>query len=375
MEQKTFDVVIIGGGIHGCASAFFLARRGLRVAVLEADYCGRHASGVNAGGVRTLGRPLAETHLTLASCDLWHDLKDLIGDDAGFVAQGQIKVSETDDEVQILRDRVSMLQSHGFTHEVLVDKETVRELVPAISDHVTGAIWVERDGFALPYRAVTAFRRAAEAHGAVIHENCRVENITQGASKWRATTNKGIFEAEYLVVAAGAWSGYVAQTLGETVPVTPGGLMLMVTQRLPHFIEPVVGATSRGLSFKQYDNGTVVIGGELHCGVDIEAAHAELDFSRLANSAKIVTDLFPFLEHVSINRAWSGIEGFTPDHTPILGPSTAASKLIYACGFSSSGFQLGPASGRAVSELILDGASQVQIDGLSLSRFSKATAL
>jgi sarcosine oxidase subunit beta len=136
----------------------------------------------------------------------------------------------------------------------------------------------------------------------------------------------------------------------------------------------VVGATSRGLSFKQYDNGTVVIGGELNCGVDIDAAHAELDFSRLANSAKIVTDLFPFLEHVSINRAWSGVEGFTPDHTPILGPSTAASKLIYACGFSSSGFQLGPASGRAVSELILDGASQVQIDGLSLSRFSKATA-
>lgn len=374
MDNKTFDVMIVGGGIHGCASAFFLSRRGLRVAVLEADYCGRHASGVNAGGVRTLGRPLAETHLTLASCDLWHQLQELIGDDAGFVAQGQIKVSETDDELQILRDRVHMLQSHGFTHEVLVDKQTVRELVPAISDHVTGAIWVERDGFALPFRAVIAFRRAAEAHGAVVYENCRVSDIAQGGSRWQATTNQGIFSAEYLVVAAGAWSGYIAKTLGESVPITPGGLMLMVTQRLPHFIEPVVGATSRGLSFKQYDNGTVVIGGELNCGVDIDAAHAELDFARLANSARIVTDLFPFLEHVSINRAWSGVEGFTPDHTPIVGPSNAAEKLIYACGFSASGFQLGPASGRAVSELILDGASKVPIDGLSLNRFSMATA-
>jgi len=370
VDKKTFDVVIIGGGIHGCASAFFLARRGLHVAVLEADYCGRHASGVNAGGVRTLGRPLAETHLTLASCDLWHELNGLIGDDAGFVPQGQIKVAETDDEVHVLRDRVNMLQSHGFTHEVLVDKETVRELVPAISEHVTGAIWVERDGFALPFRAVTAFRRAAEAQGAVVRENCRVDSIGQQGTRWQAATNQGIFEGEYLVVAAGAWSGYVAETLGEPLPVTPGGLMLMVTQRLPHFINPVVGATSRGLSFKQYDNGTVVIGGELNCDVDIKAAHAELDFARLANSAGIVTDLFPFLEHVSINRAWSGVEGFTPDHTPILGPSSMASKLIYACGFSASGFQLGPASGRAVSELILDGASKVPINGLSLSRFS-----
>ncbi len=374
MEKNVFDVVIVGGGIHGCASAFFLARRGLRVVILEADYCGRHASGVNAGGVRTLGRPLAEMPLTLASCDLWHELNDLIGDDCGFVGQGQIKVAETEDDVQTLRDRVDLLAAHGFNHEVLVDRQTVRELVPAISEHVTGAIWVERDGFALPYRAVTAFRRAAEAEGAVVHENCRVSNVTQGASKWQATTNQGAFEAEYMVVAAGAWSGGIAQTIGEFLPVTPGGLMLMVTQRLPHFIKPVVGATSRGLSFKQYDNGTVVIGGELNCGVDINAGHAELDFSRLANSAKIVTDLFPFLEHVSINRAWSGIEGYTPDHAPILGASAEASKLIYACGFSSSGFQLGPASGQAVSELILDGASKVPIDGLALSRFSLAAA-
>ncbi len=373
MEKKSFDVVIVGGGIHGCASAFFLARRGMRVALLESDYCGRHASGVNAGGVRTLGRPIAEIPLTLASSDLWHQLKELTGDDGGFVAQGQIKVSETDDEVDMLRERVGLLQSHGFEHEVLVDRDTVREIVPSISSHVTAGIWVKRDGFALPFRAVTAFRRAAQAHGAVILENCRVTQVSQNTSTWQVNSSQGIFESEYLVVAAGAWSGQVASTLGEHLPITPGGLMLMVTQRLPHFIEPVVGATGRGLSFKQYDNGTVVIGGELHCSVDIEAAHAELDFSRLANSAKIVTDLFPFLKHISINRAWSGVEGFTPDHAPIIGPSLLAPKLFYVCGFSSSGFQLGPASGRAISELILDGASQVDIGGLSLKRFAPTT--
>jgi len=370
VDKKSFDVVIVGGGIHGCASAFFLARRGMRVAVLESDYCGRHASGVNAGGVRTLGRPVAEIPLTLASSELWHQMDALTGDSGGFVAQGQIKVSETDDEIKILQERVALLQSHGFHHEVLIDKDAVHEIVPSIASHVTAGIWVKSDGFALPYRSVTAFRRAAQANGALVLENCPVTRVNQSSSSWQITSSQGTFESEYLVISAGAWSGKIAAQLGESVPVTPGGLMLMVTQRLPHFIDPVVGATGRGLSFKQFDNGTVVIGGELNCGINIDEAHAELDFSGLANSARIVSDLFPFLEQISINRAWSGVEGFTPDHMPVIGPSLTASKLIYACGFSSSGFQLGPASGRAVSELILDGASQVDISGLSLSRFT-----
>ena len=151
--------------------------------------------------------------------------------------------------------------------------------------------------------------------------------------------------------------------------------MLMVTQRLPHFGDPVVGAASRGLLFKQYDNGTVVIGGELHCDVAIDAAHTELDFSRLAESARIVTDLFTHLKHVSMNRAWSGVEGLTPDKFPIIGHSVNITKLVYVCGFSASGFQLGPASELAVSELVLDGASQVPIDGLSPARFWVPQAL
>ena len=116
----------------------------------------------------------------------------------------------------------------------------------------------------------------------------------------------------------------------------------------------------------------MVIGGELECDSDLDEGHAELDFSRLSNSARIVTDLFPFLKNVTLNRAWSGIDGFAPDKFSIIGPSTVHPDLIYACGFSASGFQLGPASGKAVSELILDGKSSIPIDALSPARFANA---
>jgi len=369
MANTAYDVAVIGGGIHGCSTAYHLGRRGARVVVLEAEYCGRHASGVNAGGVRTLGRKIAEIPLCLASCTLWHDLAHELGEDPGFYTGGQIKVAESIADIAILQERVDTLHRHGYTHEVMIDAETTRRLLPAVSEHVTGAIWVERDGYALPFKSVTAYRRAAQTAGAEIRENSRVTRVDQRGANWHLDTATGPVSAEYVVMAAGAWTGKLAETLDEPLPVEPGGLMLMVTQRLPHFVDPVVGAASRGLSFKQYDNGTVVIGGELHCDVDFEAAHAELDFSRLANSARIVTDLFPFLANVSMNRAWSGIDGFSPDKTSIIGFSPNIPKLVYSCGFSASGFQLGPAAGCAVSELILDGRSNVDISGLSPARF------
>jgi sarcosine oxidase, subunit beta len=369
MNIECADVIVIGGGIHGCSSAFHLARRGARVILLEADYCGRHASGVNAGGVRTLGRPLPEIPLALASRELWHQLREMLGDDGDFVASGQLKVAETELEVETLKERVALLQAHGWQHEVLIDRDAVRELVPAITPTVAGGIWADRDGYAVPFRAVTAFRLAAQRCGATVHEKTPVTGIEQRGSRWQVRSGDRTFEAAHVVNASGAWAAQMAKLVGEEVPAVPGGLMLMVTQRVPPFVKPVLGATERPLSFKQFDNGTVVIGGALRCDVDFDAKHAELDFHMLARSARIVTDLFPFLKNVVINRAWSGVEAFTPDHLPVIGPSRAASGLVHAFGFSASGFQLGPIVGKLVSEVILDGRASLPLDAFAVDRF------
>jgi sarcosine oxidase subunit beta len=364
------DVIVIGGGLHGYSSAFHLARKHAEVILLESDYCGRHASGVNAGGVRTLGRPLAEIPLALASRELWHELPDLVGDDVGFVADGQLKVAESDEDIAILTERTALLRQHGWTHETLVDHDTVRALVPSITPNVRGGIWVERDGYAMPYRAVTAFRRAAQQLGVHVHENSPAVSIKRVGNSWQVTTSRKTYYATTVINASGAWAGQLARLMGEQVPVVPTGLMLMITERIQPFIRPVLGATARSLSFKQFGNGTVLIGGALRCeSVDVDAKHAELDIRRLANSARIVTELFPFLQGVSMNRAWSGIEAFTPDELPVIGPSSVAPGLFHAFGFCGSGFQLGPIVGQLMAELILDGQPTLSLEKFAVDRF------
>ncbi|SAL83474.1 FAD dependent oxidoreductase [Caballeronia terrestris] len=363
------DVLVVGGGLHGSSSAFHMARRGASVTVLEAEYVGRHASGVNAGGVRTLGRPLPEIPLALMSREIWHTLAETIGDDAGFVPSGQMKIAETQAELDECRERVELLEAHGFTHEKLIDRETLLDIEPNIAPHVTGGVWVERDGYALPFRATTAFRLAAQKHGAIFHEGTPVGSIEQHGERWLAHTPSGTFAAGKLVVTAGAWAGELARQVGEPVPVHPEGLMLMVTHRVAPFCRSTLGATGRPLSFKQFDNGTVVIGGKLIGIADLAARHGEVDFARLVKSANTVVDLFPHLRHLGINRAWAGVEAFTDDSLPIISPSRRASNLTYSFGYCGSGFQLGPGCGRLVSELVLDGRPSLPLDAFAIDRF------
>ncbi|MCP3706278.1 FAD-binding oxidoreductase [Paraburkholderia sp. CNPSo 3274] len=366
------DVLVIGGGLHGSSSAFHMARRGASVIVLEADYVGRHSSGVNAGGVRTLGRPLPEIPLALMSREIWHALPETIGDDGGFVPSGQLKIAETDAELEECRERVTLLESHGFTHEKLIDRETVLELEPALAKHVTGGIWVERDGYALPFRTTTAFRLGAQKHGARFYEGVAVTHIEPRGERWIAQTPRGTFAARKLLVTAGAWSGELARQAGEPVPVHPEGLMLMVTHRVAPFCRATLGATGRPLSFKQFDNGTVVIGGKLIGIADLPGRHGEVDFMRLVKSAQTVVDLFPHLRHLGVNRAWAGVEAFTADSLPIISASRRAANLYYSFGYCGSGFQLGPACGRLVSELVLDGAPSLSLDAFAIDRFERA---
>lgn len=367
---RTADVVVIGGGLHGCSTALHLALRGLKAIVVEKDYVGRHASGVNAGGVRQLARDIAEIPLSIASMAIWERIEELVDENCGFASHGTVLVAESEAEFAGLRARVDDLRLKGFTHEELIDRAELRRLVPAVSDYCPGGIVSRRDGAADPFRTSQAFRKRAIEKGAQVLEGVAVTAISQAGRAWRVETSDGPIEAPKVVNAAGAWADRIAAMLGEPVPLEVIAPMLMVTSRLPAFIEPVVILRGRKLSFKQLDNGTVVIGGGHRARPFRDQNRTVLDWEKLAVSARTVWELFPVMRAASIVRAWAGIEARMPDEIPVVGPSATSEGIYHQFGFSAHGFQLGPGTGAMMAELIATGATNVPIDGLGIGRFA-----
>ena len=300
---NTADAVIVGGGLHGLSAALHLARAGWQPVVLEKDrYCGRHASGVNAGGVRRLGRHYAEVPLSVEALKVWHNIAELVDDDCGFNACGQIKIAETEAELDGLRARAVELRRLGFEHERLITADRLRDIVPALQSGL-GALWCPEDGAADPFRTTQAFRRKATALGVRIEYDAAVSGLQRRAGTWRVDSAGGRFEAPLLVNAAGAWGGELCRLIGEPPPpLQPQALMLMVSERVAPFLTPVLGAAGRTLSFKQFANGTVLIGGGYRGRAEPQHNRSWTDPVGLAASARTVTALFPQLAGVRLNR-------------------------------------------------------------------------
>ena len=181
IRAKTADAIVIGGGLHGCSAALHLALRGLSVILLEKDHVGRHASGVNAGGVRRLGRALPEIPLAVASARIWREIEDLVDDDCGFESSNQIKVAENEEGLEQLKDRAAQVRALGFDHEEIFDRESLRDLLPAVARHCVGGMIVQGDGHANPPRTVQAFRRKGETIGVQVREGTAVRQIERRA--------------------------------------------------------------------------------------------------------------------------------------------------------------------------------------------------
>ena len=363
-------MVIVGGGLHGCSAALHLARAGASVIVLEKDHVARHASGVNAGGVRRLGRDFAEVPLSVASLDLWHRIEELVDDACGFEPVGQVKVAEDEAALAAMRSRCEKLAAMGFAHEELIGRDALREWLPMVAPHCVGGVVCRDDGAALPFRTTLAFKRKAQSLGVAFHEGTRADAVGRRDGVWRVSTTAGTFEGGALVNCAGAWAGEIARQLGEPVPMEATALMLMITGRVAPFVKPVVGVQGRPLSFKQYANGTIMIGGGQRGRADLATNRTTLDYERLAFNAKTAADLFPQMRHAQIVRAWAGIEGMMPDGIPVIGPSSRQERAWHAFGFSAHGFQLGPIVGSIVADLVTTGATRLPIAPFAIGRFA-----
>ena len=191
---------------------------------------------------------------------------------------------------------------------------------------------------------------------------------------WQVEAGQETFAAPILVNAAGAWADRIAAQLGEDVPLLPSAFMLMISAPMPPFLKPVLGATGRPLSFKQFRNGTVLIGGGHQGRIERDRNWTELDFHGLSSSAQTVWDLFPVMRSAQIVRCWAGIEARMPDDIPVIGPSSTSEGVFHAFGFSGHGFQLGPIVGSMIAELVTTKATNLPITPFRIERFSRAAA-
>lgn len=372
MTLATADVAIVGGGLHGCSTALHCAMRGLSVVVVEKNTVARHASGVNAGGVRRLGRHPAEIPLSVVSMQIWHRIAELVDDDCGFQPAPQIKVAESEADLERLKDRARMVRDLGYDHEEIVDRDRLRALLPAVAPHCVGGLASMGDGFAEPYRTTAAFQRKARSLGVRFFEETRVTGLEREGGDWRVSTTAGDVVAPTVVNCAGAWAGRLAERLGEPVPEDAMAPMMIVTSRLPRFCDAVVGAVGRPLSFKQMPNGTVVIGGGRLGTPYPDEDLTELDFSELRHTARTAAEIFPIMREATVVRAWAGIEGRMPDEIPVIGPSSTEPGVFHAFGYCGHGFQLGPVVGSLMSELIATGSTNLPIAPFRIDRFGRA---
>lgn len=365
------DVLIIGGGIQGCATAFHLAKSGASVIVLEKDYVARHASGVNAGGVRLLGRDLSEVPLSKASMELWQTLDETLGEETGFRPQSLVNIAVDEADIVTLKQREAKMHLAGYTYEKIIDQDELRARLPHVHPSCVGGVVSEMDGYAIPYQSTNAFRLAAARHGAEFIEGAELLGLRRVGANWIARTQSTTIEAETVVNCAGAWADQVAMMIGDNVPLSHAAPMLMITARLPHFAKPVVGAVSHQLSFKQFENGTVLIGGGAKGFADRAANSTRLDYVKLALAAKTTIDFFPIMARATINRMWAGLEAYMPDNLPVIGPAINAERAFHAFGFSAHGFQMGPIVGEVVANMVLDGAPRFDLSAFRIDRYDR----
>ena len=371
-SPKETQTLIIGGGLNGAFTAFFLARAGHRVTVLEKAFVGAQSSGANFGNLRLQGRDVRQYPLSMRSQELWEQLDHLTGDTCEYDRSGHIYLAYNDEEVSKLEAYAINSRNFGLDIED-VDGAEIRKRFPYLSKNIVAGTYSARDATANPRLATPAVMRAAKAYGAELIENCEVLDAKPAPGGFVIETREhGMFRSEQLVNAAGAWGGAVALQFGEETPLFSAGPPQFVTEPLPYFIRPSVQAVAGNVIFRQISRGNVIVAGYPRTASDLKNQRTVVPPHKTLAGMQNLAEVAPILRNAQIIRVWSGMEGYLPDMIPIIGPSATTPGLFHAFGCCGHGFQIAPGVGVVLSEMILQGGSNTPVGDFSIERFRNA---
>jgi len=367
-ETLRADVAIVGGGIVGASAALFLRRFGLSVVLLERGLCGAAASGVNYGGVRTQGRAMAQLPLSLRARALWVRLRELIGIDGEYVQSGHLKLARSENDLLKLEAYRDEAAAHGLHLEITAGT-AFRRAHPWLGEQAIAGSFCAEDGHANPRLVSPAFARAAQAAGARIVERCEATEIAATGSGFVIGDGKSVtVHSRWLLNCTGAWALPVAQRFGDAAPLTSIHPGMAVTEPVPRFMDVNVGVEGGGIYGRQTARGNCVMGGSR--GAASNSLYAVPTARAIGELCDRMATLTSALAHAHVIRFWSGVEGSLPDHHPIVGPSPGTPQLLHAFGFCGAGFQIGPAVGEALAEIVHHGRAGVPLDAFSIARFA-----
>ncbi len=370
MPEKA-EVVIIGGGVMGCAIAYNLAREGLKPVVIEKSDIGGEASGANGGGVRQSARNLKEMPLAIESIQIYGQLHEELGMDLEYTREGNLRLCTSEEELETMRTSVENQKAADLELEML-DRKQVLDINPHIGDKVLGASFCPTDGHVNPFLVTYAFFQKAKSLGARFFTHEEVKDIRLQKNKVSAViTDKQTFETDLVVNAAGVAGRNVANMVGLDLPMRPVFSEAMITEPYPPLFKQMIGH-AKGLFYgRQTVHGSFFWGGFVGTEQFIHREGKPLFHFIGPAISDMVIDFFPVLKDVNVIRTWSGLIAQMSDAIPVLGFTEEVPGFVFATGFSGHGFGLAPVIGRLMCELIMDCQTSIPINDFCFGRFSK----
>ena len=372
--RKDYDVIVIGGGGHGLATAYYLAsEHGIRnVAVLEKNWIGGGNTGRNTTIVRSNYLWDESAHLYEKSLRLWEGLSQKLNYNVMFSQRGVMNLGHTLQDMRDIERRSNANYLNGIDSEVL-RPEQIRQIVPIMntSPHarypVLGASFQRRGGVARHDAVAWGFARAADREGVDILQNCEVTGILRhNGAVTGVETNRGRIQAKKVGVVVAGHSSVIASMAGLRLPIESHPLQALVSEPLKPILHTVVMSNTVHGYISQSDKGELVIG----AGVDSYTGYGQRgSFSVVEGNIGAIVELFPVFSRVRMLRQWGGIVDVCPDACPIIG-KTPIQGLYFNCGWGTGGFKATPGSGWVFAHTIARGEPHSLNAAFTLERFS-----
>ena len=378
--KPSYDVVIVGAGVHGLATAYYLgSRHGIRrVALLEKGYLGSGNSGRNTAIIRSNYRTPEGIPFYQASVKLYQELSRELGWNMLFSQCGHLTLGHTDSAVNGLRVRAENNQVLGVDSRMIFPDEISR-LVPAmdLSDRprfpILAALYHPPGGIIRHDAVVWGYARACDRMGIEIHTFTEVTGMRVENGKVRSVlTNRGEVAAGAVVNATAGWSSSISKMAGVPLQIVSHPLQACVTEPLKPFLDKVIVSATLHVYVNQTDKGELVIGAEID---PYQSYSMKGTLPTLEQMATYTLELFPQLHGLRVLRQWAGVCDMTPDFAPIIGVAPEVENFYMDVGWGTYGFKTGPIAGKSVAELIATGETPKLIAPFSPARFKAGQLL